>query len=75
MKALRRQGVVEIYANILEDIIKESTATIKLHKVSEKTLIKKGVRQGNTFSPKLFTVVSLKNFFMATWSLLTNGYS
>ena len=36
MKALRRQGIEEIYENILKDIYKEKTATVKLHKVSEK---------------------------------------
>ena len=36
MKALRRQGVEEIYLKILEDIHKESTAAIRLHNVSEK---------------------------------------
>ena len=36
MKALRRQEIKEIYVKILEYIYKESTATIKLHEVSEK---------------------------------------
>ena len=43
--------------NILEDIYKESTATIKLHKVSNKISIQIGVRQGNTISPKLFAAI------------------
>ena len=57
MKALRRQGLEEMYVQILEDIYKESTATIKLHKVSNKIPIQKGVRQGDTISPKMFTAV------------------
>ena len=56
MKALRRQRVEEIYEKILEDII------LKLHKVSKKISIQKGVRQGDTISPKLFTAVLEKNF-------------
>ena len=42
MKPLRRREVEKIYVKILEDIYKESTATIKLHKVSEKIPIQKG---------------------------------
>ena len=42
VKALRKQGVEKIYVKVLCDIYNESTATIKLHKVSEKILRKKG---------------------------------
>ena len=42
---------------ISEDIYRESTATRKLHKVSNKIQIQKGIRQGDTITPKLFTVV------------------
>ena len=44
MKALRRQGVEEIYVKILEEIYKENTATIELHKVSEEILIQNRVK-------------------------------
>ena len=39
MKMLRREKVEEIYVKILEDIYAETTATIKLHKISDKILI------------------------------------
>ena len=55
MKAFRRQWVEELYVKILEVIYKKSTATIKLHKVNDKIPMQKGVRQGDTISPKLFT--------------------
>ena len=55
MQAIRRQGVDEIYIRILQDIYHDGTATIKMHRESEKIPIKKGVRQGDTISPKLFT--------------------
>ena len=35
-KALRKQGVEEIYVEVLEDIYKENITTIKHHKVSKK---------------------------------------
>ena len=55
MRAIRNQGVEETYVQVLEDIYSNGTATIMLHKESEKIPIKKGVRQGDTISPKLFT--------------------
>ena len=36
-------------------ILKYSSVTVHLHKESEKIRIKRGVRQGDTISPKLFT--------------------
>ena len=57
MVALRKQGVKEIYVKILEDIYKENTSTIKLHKINKNISIQKWVRQGDTISPQLFTAV------------------
>ena len=58
--------VEETYVKVLEDIYKESNATIKLHKVSEKISVKKRVRQGDTISPELFIVVS-ESFILRIW--------
>ena len=66
MKAFRRPEVEEIYVKILEDIYKESIATIKLHKVSDKIPIQKGVRLGNTISSKQFMVVL--RTILRTWN-------
>ncbi len=55
MQVLRRQGVDELYIKVLEDIYRDSTATIQLHKKRWKIPIRKGVRQGDTISHKLFT--------------------
>ena len=57
MKIPRRQGIEEAYVMILEDINKESIATIKRYKFGEKIPIQKGVRQDDAIFPKLFTVV------------------
>ncbi len=55
MQALRQQGVDGLYTKVLEDIYRDSTATIQLHKKSRKIPVRKGVRQVNTIFPKLFT--------------------
>ena len=44
-----------MYIEILKDIYTDSSVTVLLHKESEIIKIKKGVRQGDTVSPKLFT--------------------
>ena len=51
-----------MYIQILKDIYTDSSVTIHLHKESEKIRIKRGVRQGDTISPKLFTA-TLENIF------------
>ena len=58
MKTLKRQRVEEIYVKILEDIYKESNATIKLHEVRERISIQ------NTGSDKviLFLVNCSRQF-------------
>ena len=55
MQGLMRQRVEETHVKIIEDIYEESTATIRLHKISHKVSIQKGIRHDNTNSPKLFT--------------------
>ena len=47
-----------MYIEILKDIYTDSSVTVHLHKESEKIRIKRGVRQGDTISPKLFTATS-----------------
>lgn len=55
MKALENQGIEKTYPLLLDDIYKECTGRITLHKRCDKFPIQKGVRQGDTNSPKLFT--------------------
>ena len=67
MKALRRQGIEEIYVKILEDIYKESTATIKLHKVSDRIPLLKGVKKDDTISLKLLMAALEKAYKNLEW--------
>ena len=52
--ALQHQGVHPKYIKIIDTIYSKGTATIRLHKDSDKFPINRGVRQGDTISPKLF---------------------
>ena len=55
-KALRQIGINEGYVCILEDIYTNATSRIHLDKdVSKVVEINRGVRQGDTLSPKVFT--------------------
>ena len=60
--SLREQGINENYVQLLENIYSNSTALIKLHKNSNEIKVAKGVRQGDTISPKLF-IASLESIF------------
>ena len=46
-----------MYIELLEEIYINSSMTVHLDKESNKTNIRRGVRQGDTISPKLFTAV------------------
>ena len=58
-----RQGVRNIYVKILKGIDKESTGTMKLHKVSDEKSIQKGVGQSDTISPNVHGDFRGKFFF------------
>ena len=67
LQALRNQGVEELYVKLFKDIYTECTATLQLHRNSEKIPIRKGVRQGDTISPKLFTACLEEIFKKLNW--------
>ena len=62
LTSLQEQGIEDVYIEILKDIYTDSSVTVHLHKESEKIRIKRGVRQGDTISPKLFTA-TLESIF------------
>lgn len=62
LMSLQQQGIEDIYIELLKEIYTESTVTVHLHKESDKIQIKRGVRQGDTISPRLFTA-TLENIF------------
>ena len=56
-----------MYIDIPKDIYTDSSVTVHLHKGSEKIRIKRGVRQGDTNSPKLFTATLESIFKRLNW--------
>ena len=68
LNAIRSQGVEEPYCALLDEIYRKGTAIIRLHADTSKIPIKKGVRQGDTISPKLFTACLEEIFRKLNWS-------
>ena len=68
LTSLVEQGVDTEYVNILKDIYTSCSATTRLGNDSTKFIIPKGVRQGDTISPKLFTACLEKVFKDMDWS-------
>lgn len=66
-EALKQQGVQSKYIRIMKQIYKNSSAIIRLEKEGEEFPIKKGVRQGDPLSPKLFSAVLEKVFQSLDW--------
>ena len=62
LASLEKQGIEKRYINGLAEIYRQGYATTNLHKESNPIPIRKGVRQGDTISPKLFTA-SLEDIF------------
>ena len=67
MTSLQEQGIEDVYIEILKDIYTDSSVTVHLHKESEKIRIKRGVRQVDTISPKLFTATLESIFRRLNW--------
>ena len=64
LTSLQEQGIEDVYIEILKDICTDSSVTLHLHK---EIRIKRGVRQGDTISPKLFTATLESIFRRLNW--------
>ena len=67
LTSLQEQGIEDVYIEILKDIYTDSSVTVHLHKESEKIRIKRGVRQGDTISPKLYTATLESIYRRLNW--------
>ena len=67
LTSLQEQGIEDVYIEILKDIYTDSSVTVYLLKESEKIRIRRGVRQGDTISPKLFTATLESTFRRLNW--------
>ena len=52
--AIKKQGIESSYINLLRSIYTNAAATISINDTPITIKLKKGVRQGDTISPKLF---------------------
>ena len=67
LKSLLQQGIEEQYIKLLKDIYSECTPTVHLKNEGIRIHINKGVRQGDTISPKLFTSCLEQIFHSINW--------
>ena len=67
LTSLQEQGLEDVYIELLNEIYTNSLMTVHLHKESNKINIRRGVRQGDTISPKLFTAALESIFRRLTW--------
>ncbi|XP_013383867.1 uncharacterized protein LOC106154146 [Lingula anatina] len=67
LASLQDLGIEDGYVDVIRDIYTDSSVTVKLHKTTNKIRIKKGVRQGDTISPKLFTAALERIFRDLDW--------
>ena len=56
-----------MYIELLKDIYTNSSMTVHIHKESHKIDIRRGVRQGDILSPKLFMAALERIFRRLTW--------
>ena len=62
-----KQGVDENYLEIIQNIYKNGSSIIILHKDTDEEKVAKGVRQWDTISPKLFTAGLETKFRKTDW--------
>lgn len=67
LSCLQDQGIDDAYIELLKDIYTNCTARIYMHKKTETIKINRGVRQGDTISPKLFTATLESIFRKLNW--------
>jgi hypothetical protein len=66
--SLQRSLVDTSYVEVIKEIYDTATLQVKLHKLSNPVPVKRGVRQGDTISPKLFTSCLEDIFKLLDWS-------
>lgn len=69
-QSLKEQGIQNTYINIIRNIYSESKGRIRLESTGDAFAIKRGVRQGDPISPKLFTAVLEQMFRKLNWEHL-----
>ncbi|KAH7695018.1 reverse transcriptase [Aphelenchoides avenae] len=73
LNALEAQGVHRLYIDVLEDIYEDGETLITLFDKPIRIPIRRGVRQGDTISPKLFTAALEMIFRELRWDERRNA--
>ncbi|GBP09530.1 Putative uncharacterized transposon-derived protein F52C9.6 [Eumeta japonica] len=69
-KSLKEQGIEQKYIRLIKNVYSHSTARIQLEKKGTPFRVRKGVRQGDPLSPKLFSTVLETIFRGLNWENL-----
>ena len=64
---MKNARIDQRYINIIQTLNDRSKMKVKLHEDTEEILFKRGVRQGDIVSPKLFTLVLEDAFKRLHW--------
>ena len=67
LRSMKEQGIPGKYTRTLKNIYETATASIRLHENCGPVYIRRGVRQGDTISPKLFTAALESIFKHLDW--------
>ena len=67
LTSLQEQEIEDVCIELLKEIYTNSLITVQLHKESYKINNRRGVRQGNTISPKQFMAAFESIFRRLTW--------
>ena len=67
LTSLQEHGIEDVCIELLEEIYTNSAMTVHLHKESITINIRRGVRLGDTMSPKLLTAAFESIFRRGTW--------
>ena len=65
--ALKDQGIQRKYKRIMRNVYKGATVTVQIHEKSELVFMRRGVRQSDSISPKLFTATLESIFRKKDW--------
>lgn len=68
LEALDKSRIDFRYSRIIKHIYEHATSSVRLHEKTNKFKLERGVRQGDTISPKLFTLALENIFKKLDWS-------
>jgi len=67
LKSLEHEAIDNAYIKLMRNIYSTAISVIRIHQESERFKVRKGVRQGDSISPKLLSVVLKRVFQNLNW--------